>query len=136
MARQAGSQITEAHIKAADALRLMVDIATIGLTGEQSDVRGAYGPSAGPSINAVIQAGASTQAAQVIQRLAPSQCRMAETIVLHNRSLQAWCHEEAAATGRRVNPEIEMGRLLALLDVLTDQFGLEDDRGGAREVVG
>jgi hypothetical protein len=135
MARLSGSQITEAHIAAADALRLAVDIATIGLTGEQSGVHGVYGPTFGPSINAVLQAQAGTEATQVIWRLAPSQHRMTEAIVLRNRSLQAWCTERAAETRRTVSPEVEMGRLLALLDVLADHYGLQD-MPEPREVVG
>jgi hypothetical protein len=135
MARLSGSQITVAHIAAADAFRLAVDIATIGLTGEQSGVHGVYGPTFGPSINAVLQATASSEAAEVVRRLAPSQHRMAEAIVLRNRSLQAWCTERATAIGRTANPEIEMGRLLALLDVLADHYELQD-APEPREVVG
>jgi hypothetical protein len=135
MARLKGSQISEAHIAAADAFRLMWDIATIGLTGERSDVRGTYGPSAGPSINAVLQAGASSEAMRVLRRFVPPQLLMLEVIVLRNRSLQAWCTERSAEIGRSINPEVEMGRLLAVLDVLADQYDLADGAEG-REVVG
>ena len=135
MARLAGSQVSEAHIAAADAFRLMVDIATIGLTGERSDVHAAFGPSAGPSINAVLQANAASEAAQLLRRFAPQQHGMLEMIVLRNRSLQAWCTDRAKATACPVSPDVEMGRLLSILDVLADQYGLEDG-AESREVVG
>jgi hypothetical protein len=125
MSRSPGSQITPRHIAAADLLRSAVDMAVIGSQGGYGllGLGGLYGPLAGPSVGALRQSAAQREACRALTRLAPSQRALLTAIVLFNHSLQAWCAE---TTGR--NPQVEMGRLLGVLDVLADHYAGELDQ--------
>lgn len=121
MARN-GSQVTRAHILAADFFRLQVDLAVIGCGGmlDGSAVGQAYGPRAGPSAAQIQQAMAAAAVKRAFARFAPSHHTMLIEVVLRNRSLHAWC--ALAAQGKPLDPDIEMGRLLTILDILADHY--------------
>ena len=125
MARVQGSQITREHITAADLLRNAVDMAVIGSRGglDPGGLGAVYGPLSGPSVAALRQSAAMREAQRAISRLAPSQRALLTAIVLLNRTLQSWC---ADPPGR--NAQVEMGRLLGVLDVLADHYASDVDR--------
>jgi hypothetical protein len=126
MAEQKGSQISERHIIAADHLRGLYDLARLGATGGQDllAVHTAFGPRAGPAAPATLQAQASAQFAAAFARFAPAQHPLLAAVVLTNHSLYRWCGEEAARRGlaKPLDPKVEMGKLVALLDILVAHF--------------
>lgn len=122
-----GSQITSAHIMAADQFRTQFDLATIGCGGARDgEPQGqAYGPRKGPSAGAVLQAESALAIRVVFARFAASHQRMLLAIVVHNRSLHAWCALEHARTQKAPVPDLEMGRLLTILDILAVHYDVE-----------
>jgi hypothetical protein len=125
MARAHGSQVTERHIAAADLLRAAVDLAVIGASGvlDLAGLGAVFGPVNGPTRAALRQAAAMAEAQRALTRLAPSQRELLTAVVLFNCSLQTWC---ARPPGH--NAQVEMGRLLGVLDVLADHYAGEIDR--------
>ena len=129
MARQTGSQITLRHIAAADALRLAVDLAVIGAQGDREQfIRALYGPVSGPGKAAMRQTAAIREAERALRQILPGYRALLTEIVLFNRSLAAWC----AMVNPARNPQIEMGRLLGILDQLAAHYASEIDRALAR----
>ena len=126
------SQITERHILAADMLRGQVDLAVIGRGArEMIALQRGFGPVSGPSRNAIQQVWASVQARRALNRLSPSGRIMLTEIVLFNNSIQAWCIMRAGG-GRTPNKDVEMGRLLVILDILAEHYAGEIDEALAR----
>jgi hypothetical protein len=125
-----GSQIDERQVLAADLLRSQVDIAVIGKGARSMEAlgRSGFGPVAGPSGSAVQRVWALAQARRALLRLAPPARVLVTEIVLFNRSVQAWCH----ANDPPRDPKVEMGRLLAALDVLADHYAAEIDEALAK----
>jgi len=124
MARQPRSQISARHIAAADHLRTSVDLAVIGAASSREQVlRVAYGPLTGPSAAAMRQSKAMREVMRALGRVPPAQRPLLTAIVLLNWTLAAWC----IAAPRR-NPQVEMGRLLSVLDLLEEHFRAEIDR--------
>jgi hypothetical protein len=120
------SQITERHIAAADHLRTMFDIAGLGLT-PVVDLSGTYAycrPRLGPNQAALGQARAESECRIALARFTTDQNELMIFVVLGNKSLYAWCAHEAARRGlvKSLDAKIEMGRLLAILDILVDHF--------------
>jgi hypothetical protein len=127
-----GAQVTERHILAADLLRSQVDLAVIGRGAlEMIALMRGFGPVAGPSVNAVEQVWASVQARRALARLSPAARVMLTEVVLFNRSIQAWCALNAEA-GRPANRDVEMGKLIGILDTLADHYAAEVDEALAR----
>ena len=130
MSAHKGSQIEPRHILAADLLRAQVDIATIGKGARSMDAlsRQGFGPVTFPPRTALERVWAMTQARRALARLAPSARVLVAEVVLMNRAVHAWC--------RQVTPprdaKVEMGRLLAALDVLVDHYAAEIDEALAR----
>lgn len=118
-----GSQITEAQIAAADVLRGKIDLAAIGASAVREEGGTGYGPKLGPSALAILQAQASQDVKRVLARFAPVQRIMLTEIVLLNRSLAAWVATQSPPPPKRpLDPDVEMGKLLSILDVLVDHF--------------
>lgn len=119
-----GSQITTAHVMAADRFRTQVDLAMIGCGGERDGEPNhqGFGPHAGPSNGAILQATSSGAIKVALARFAASHLPMLIAIVLNNHSLHWWCAQSQARTGKTTPPDIEMGRLLTILDILADHY--------------
>jgi hypothetical protein len=119
-----GSQITSAHIMAADRFRTQVDLAVIGCGGARDGEPNAqaYGPRLGPSAAAVLQATSSGEVKAALDRFAATHHPMLIEIVLRNRSLHAWCANLATKLGKPPDLHVEMGRLLTILDILADHY--------------
>jgi hypothetical protein len=126
MAAMPGSHITAAHILAADRLRRIADLALLGYTGVV-ELIGSHrqpGPASGPSLAAIAQAESGRELRRAFARFTADQSRMLAAIVLAGWSIQAWCH---SAPDDRTSPAIEMGRLIAVLDILAMHWGCEID---------
>jgi hypothetical protein len=120
MFRLEGSQITDRHIYAADRLRAAVDLAAIGVSRSQTLMPTGltfYGPVSCPSPASLRQARAGTEVKRAIARFTEGQCALLHSVVLQNHSLKAWCK---SAPGR--TPGIEMGKLICILDILTEHY--------------
>jgi len=119
------SQITERHIIAADWLRQIADLTRFGLSPLRDNapvLSIAYGPRAGPSAAALLSSIASREFRRTILRFTIGQRLMLTAVVLLNQSVNAWCEENHIVT-----PQIEMGRLLAILDLLAEHCAAEID---------
>jgi hypothetical protein len=124
-----GSEIDQRMILAADMLRGQVDIAVIGKGARSMEgVRQGYGPVSGPPGSALAQVKALTQARRALARLAPATRLLVAEVVLFNRAIQAWCH----LTDPARNAQVEMGKLLAALEVLVDHYAAEIDEALSR----
>jgi hypothetical protein len=131
MAAMPGSAITVAHIHAADRLRRITDLALLGYTGVV-ELLGSHrqpGPSAGPTLAALAQAGSAGELRRALSRFTADQTRMLAAIVLSGWSIQAWCAE------RERTPAIEMGRLIAVLDILALHWHIEIDAELSMDVI-
>jgi hypothetical protein len=123
-----GSAIEDTHIHAADRLRLVVDLAVIGPSGLRmlllvSMQSAGFGPTTGPTRNAVRQAEAWKEAVRMLRVFTPNQRSMLSEIVLLNRSIPKWC----ALTGVKCVKR-ETGKLIAILDILASRYASEIQR--------
>jgi hypothetical protein len=131
MSGDARSGITAKHIMAADKLRELVDVGTLGYSAERPMIFiPAYPmPRAGMGGAAVAQVAALRGMARCLRIFPTDQLRMLEMIVMRNVTLRAWT---LAVDG---NQAVEKGRLLSILDRLAYHFetDIEDDlREGRR----
>lgn len=119
-----GSQITMAHVMAADRFRTQVDLAMIGCGGARDGEPNhqGFGPHAGPSHGAILQATSSGAIKAALARFAASHQPMLIEIVLNNHSLHWWCAQQQARSGKPTPADVEMGRLLTILDILADHY--------------
>lgn len=130
MAAMKGTQVGMEHIFAADKLRAAADLATHGYSAERDGgwVDRAYGPRGGPSDGAIEQVYACLGFSRVMKLFTGDQQRMIVAVLLENRSVHAWCSVELAAHSRRLDPKMETGRLLGILDVLVAHYRTEIER--------
>ena len=122
---QRGSQIEQRHVLAADFLRGQVDVAVIGKGARPMDVlsRQGFGPVTGPPGSALEQVLAQTQARRALARLGPLTRVLVAEVVPFNRAIQAWCRMVDPTR----EPKVEMGKLLAALEILADHYNAEID---------
>jgi hypothetical protein len=122
MSGHPSSCITAQHILAADKLRELVDVATIGYSGERPLIY--VQTQALPRTGITASQIAAIQAARAVQRVGrlftPMQCLMIEAVILQNMTVRAWTKTRTGA-----HPNVEKGRLLAILDVLCQHFETE-----------
>jgi hypothetical protein len=127
MFRLTGTQITERHILAADKLRTAIDAATIGFSAERdlslSVTAIMFGPLLGPSRNALLQAQAWRTARRALGIFTDEQRRMLTHVLLENRTIQSWAQSYEPPR----NQQVEMGKLLAIVEILTLHFEAEID---------
>lgn len=111
-----GSMVTAEHIAAADTLRMEADMALIGFTPVRDDGGGGNSgkPSTGPSVLAVAQAYAMSRVSRVLGAFTPRQVALLQAVVMDNHSVDAW----AKAREPKVQPQLAMGMLIAILDML------------------
>jgi len=127
------SGITAAHIMAADKLREVVDVATMGYSSERPMIFVAMAaqPRFGMSGADIARVKAMRSMARVLRIFPPNQLAMLEMIVLRNVNLKTWtlAHDNA-------NPAVEKGRLLSILDRLAQHFEaeIEDDIARGRRL--
>ena len=122
------SGITAQHVMAADMLRELVDLATMGYSADRPliFVEQTTEPRFGLGPAALAQLRAARAVKRVIKLFPPPQLEMIQTVVLRNVTVRAW----AMAVGG--NQAVEKGRLLNVLDILVQHFTAEIDDDLAR----
>ena len=50
-------------------------------------------------------------------------------MILANGTVSAWCTEEGTRENRKLNPQIEMGKLICILDLLVEHYQNEIEEG-------
>lgn len=118
-----GGVVTETHILAADWLRLKVDLGVIGRSrsrydGQEKVDGGSHGARTGPSAIDVSQIVALSEVEHALRPFSMEQIRMMAVILLENYSLQRWAQAEEERLMRRVDPKVETGKLVAILEIL------------------
>jgi len=132
MASGRSSNITEMHIHAADMLRQAADAAGIGFSAEKDEMPVTsitYGPKPGPGPAALASAKAARTFDRAWKLFPPSQQPMVVGIILRNWAVEYWCQMESDRTGRRMDPKIEMGKLVAVLELLVEHYRTEIENG-------
>ena len=125
----AASSITEVHILAADPLRAQADAVAIGFSGNRPLLpiqRLRYGPLTGPSTAAIRSVKAWPALLAALRLFDAEQRRLLTWVVLLNKSVAAWC-AGLREQGRTITASREMHRLVEILDLLADHYGIEDD---------
>jgi hypothetical protein len=134
MTAHPNSGVTEAHILAADKLRELVDIATLGYSAERPLIfvtQTISGPRFGMSAGEVARVKAGRAVKRVIALFPAMQLEMIQAIILRNVTVRAWTE----ALPQPASQATEKGRLLTILDLLVQHFGSEvadDLRSGRR----
>ena len=126
------SGITAAHIMAADKLRELIDIATIGYSGDRPliYVQQNAQPCTGMGRAALAQNKAWREVRRVVDIFPVSQLAMIQAVILQNVRLFTWARQHGQ------NPQIAKGRLLSILDRLVQHFEaeVEDDLARGRRL--
>ena len=122
MAGHPASGITAEHIMGADKLRELVDVAAIGYSGDRPlvYVQTYPQPRMGLSASLVRQVQAARAVQRAVRPYTEAQLAMIEAIILRNTTLRAWTMTRTGA-----HPNVEKGRLLAILDLLAQHFEWE-----------
>lgn len=124
MAAMKHSQVTERHIIGADQYRLAVDITVFGCSGGRNIAGGhtGFGPIAGPSAAAAMQARCAREVARLLARIPLAHRAMLTEIIILNRSLHNWCSQQRGRESGK-----EMGKLIVILDIIEDHFASDID---------
>jgi hypothetical protein len=126
------SSVTDMHIHAADQLRLSADAAGIGFSGEKDDLPVTsiiYGPRSGPPKRDEESLKAWRDFRRAIKPFGQYQLRMLEWVILRNYSLPRWTELEEQRFGEKLNPKVQMGMLLGILEVLLEYYRTEIEQG-------
>jgi len=108
-------------------LRAAADAVAIGYSGvgELVPIQSlSYGPRTGPGQAALRSVRAWPVYRRAMQLFCASQWELIVHIILSNWRVRRWC-EYRREQGLVVTPAHEMGKLLAILDVLTEHFAAE-----------
>lgn len=86
------------------------------------------GPKFGPSATAIEQAAALRVVEQTLARIPPPLLGLTNAVILRNRSLQGWCTDQSARSDlpSALDPKVELGRLLSVLDLLVAHYDLAE----------
>ena len=117
------SNVSVAHVMAADKLREAVDIAALGYSGERPLIYVAHQPQPrwGMSKPDIARTAADRIVRRVLRIFPATQIHMIEVVILRNVTVAVW------ARAHKTNQQIEMGRLLSILDRLVQYFESEID---------
>ena len=94
-----------------------------------------YGPKTGPSQAALRSARAWPVYRRAMKLFCASQRELIAYIILSNWTVRRWC-EHRCEQGLPARQAVEMGRLLAILDVLVEHFKTEIERDIGRGAAG
>jgi hypothetical protein len=120
------------HIVAADELRRLADVVLIGFGGRRDMITIqaiTYGPRNGPTRAAIRQAQAWPAYRRAMAPFAAGQRELIAHVLLMNWSIQRWV-AGLKDRGEQADPKQETGRLVAILDILAEHFGVEIERIG------
>jgi hypothetical protein len=132
IAQGRSSSITDAHIHAAEMLRKAADAAGIGFSAERDGMPVTsivYGPKLGPGKAAQASEKAARDFKRAVRPFGPDQLQMIQGILLRNWAVERWCHMENDRTGRKIDPRVEMGKLLAILEILAAYYKTDIEEG-------
>jgi hypothetical protein len=128
------SGITAAHIMAADKLRELVDLATLGYSNDRPliYVQQTPLPRFGLGARAVEELDAARAVRRVIVLFPPLQLALIQAVILRNVSVRAW----TSALPPPASQAVEKGKLLAILEILVQHFDAEvqDDLARGRRL--
>jgi hypothetical protein len=124
------SGITAQHIMAADTLRELVDLATLGYAADRPLIYVAQNaqPRFGMGPAALAQVKAARAVKRVTALFPPLQLAMIQAIILRNVSVRAW----TTALPPPASQAVEKGKLLAILEILVQHFAVEVEDDLAR----
>ncbi len=128
MARRPGSRITEEQIRAADKVRLAWDVARLGYssgTGLEPSGGSAAGPRLDHGAAAAARNHMSREVNRVLRAIGESRVAMFAAVVIGNQDITAWSRAESERLGCRVEPKVEIGLLLSVLDTLVEYYRAE-----------
>lgn len=122
-----GGLLREAHVRAADTLRLHWDIARFGLSADPDAARTRRsGPRTGPTQDEHAQAAAARLFAEAIQRVGVISEGLLLRVVLDNWTIARWCDDRweraGKPEGKRPNETAAMGLLIGALDRLAAHY--------------
>jgi len=123
-------EISDEHIYAAEYLRVRADVACLGFSAppEGMPVNAmVYGPRLDFSNGAHARVRALDEFKRVWDTLRAQQQRMAAIILLENHSIPFWCDAERQRTGFKPNPQVELGKLVGMLDHLAKYLDADID---------
>jgi len=124
LARTPGSAITALHIQSCNVVKTSFDIAKIGMSSgsrlETNTGSGSGRPSTGPGAAALKTLQYQQEIAKLFDHLGPAASVMLQFCVLENKPFTQWCAMQTDVNGNPANRQVEMGRLLGLLDRLTE----------------
>ena len=112
---------------AADRLRQAADAVAIGYSGARELVpiqSLTYGPKTGPGQAALRSVRAWPVYRRAMKLFCPLQRELIAHIILSNWTVRRWC-EYRCEQGVPARQAVEMGKLLAILDVLVEHFASE-----------
>jgi len=124
MAKDPSSSVTEEHIRAADYLRWLSDIAAGGLCSRDNILpigASVHLPRLGPTSAAQRSERAGRDFIRAMKRFSTETRWLILCIVIWNRTLEEWCRERQ----RLLRTETE--RLMGALDLLAEHFSTEID---------
>jgi hypothetical protein len=128
------SGITTAHIQAADKLRELVDVATLGYTADRPliFIANTAQPRTGMTPAAIAEVKAAREVRRVVVMFAPIQLAMIQAVILRNVTLTAWTR----ALPPPVSQPVEKGKLLAILEILVQHFdaAIQDELARGRRL--
>jgi hypothetical protein len=132
-----GSDITAAHIMAADKLREAWDIGRLGMTPGREPaalfVALVPQPRTGPGAGDLKQAKAAREVHRAMLLFGLPAQALIVCVILQNQSLRAWCQGfEGVSGGLTLNPKTEKQKLMVILDRLAEHFDAEIDNEVAR----
>ena len=129
-----GGLLREAHVRAADMLRLHWDVARYGLSADPDAARTRRsGPRTGPTQDEHAQAAAARLFAAAIQRVGIISEGLLLRVVLDNWTISRWCDDRweraGKPEGKRPNETAALGLLIGALDRLAAHYEIGEPRG-------
>lgn len=120
LARTPGSAITSLHIQSCNIVKTSFDIAKIGMSSgsrlETNTGSGSGRPSTGPNAAALKTLEHQREITRLFECLGPAASVMLQFCVLENKPFTQWCATQADRAGNPANRQVQMGRLLGVLD--------------------
>lgn len=129
-----GGLLRDAHVRAADALRLDWDIARHGLSGDPDAARTtSSGARTGPTEAEHARAAAARRFAAALRHVGQISDTLLRCVVLENWTVARWCDDRwtraGSPEGKRPNETAALGLLIGALDRLAAHYEADEPRG-------
>lgn len=129
-------EITDEHVRTAEYVRSRADVAVWGFSAERDGMpvtQLVYGPKLDFSAGCHAQARAIDEFKRVWNTLTDRQQRMLDVVVLQNYTIPVWCDYVEKRNGIRPSPPVELGKLVGMLDSLTQFLAADVDDAVQRQ---